>query len=505
MDIQLPLNLIIFFCFLYLVTLLIRQWTTTTKPKTGKFPPGPQKLPIIGNMHQLVGASPHAALRDLAQKYGKDIMHLQLGEVSTLVVTSDDMAKEFLKTHDLAFADRPAFLAANIILYGRADLFLCPYDDYWRQMRKVCLSELLSAKIVRTFSSIRCDETRGLLDRVRSSSGNPINVHDQFSQFTSSVVSRAAFGKVYSGTKEFAHLIDELSSMAGGFMMADMFPSWKIIHSLSGDKSKMIKGHLKADAIIDNILKDHRTNFESGKKGSGESGAEDMVDVLLRLKDSRTLPVPITDDNIKAIITDMFGAGTDTSTTTTSCALTEMVKKPEVLAKAQAEVRQAFEGKEMLEENVVEQLPYLNLVIKETLRLHPPGALVIRECREETVVRGYTIPPKTKVLVNAWAIGRDPEYWEEPESFIPERFEDSSIDIKGSQFKYLPFGAGRRICPGISFGMANILFPLAHVLNHFDWKAPDGITIDELKMTEIPGLALGLKNDIFLVATPRAT
>ncbi|WMV07191.1 hypothetical protein MTR67_000576 [Solanum verrucosum] len=168
---------------------------------------------------------------------------------------------------------------------------------------------------------------------------------------------------------------------------------------------------------------------------------------------------------------DMFSAGTETSSATIDWAMVEMMKNPSVLFKAQAEVRNAFRGKEIFDENDVEELNYLKWVIKETFRLHPPFPLLLpRECREETNIYDYTIPLKTKVMINVWAIGRDPKYWIDAESFKPERFENNSMDFVGNNFEYLPFGSGRRMCPGISFGLANIYFPLAQLLYHFDWK-----------------------------------
>ncbi|XP_031104263.1 premnaspirodiene oxygenase-like [Ipomoea triloba] len=264
----------------------------------------------------------------------------------------------------------------------------------------------------------------------------------------------------------------------------------------------MVKVGQKTDEIMGDIIKEHRNNLGSGKTGSGESGSEDIVDVLIKLKDSDSLPMSITDDNIKAVILDLFAGAVDTSKTTTVCAMVEMVKNPRVLAKAQAQVREVFKGKEKVEESDMEKLSYLNLVIKETLRLHPPGSVIYRENNKESVICGYTIPPRTRVLINAWAIGRDPQYWEDPESFKPERFENDPMDFTGNQFKYMPFGSGRRICPGISFGLANVCTPLAHLLYHFDWELPHGTTPHTLKLSELPGLAIGVKNDIFFIAAP---
>jgi len=197
---------------------------------------------------------------------------------------------------------------------------------------------------------------------------------------------------------------------------------------------------------------------------------------------------------------DIFAGGVDTSGSTIEWAMTEMMRSPRVMKKAQAELRQALGEKEIIDERDVEQLHYLKLVVKETLRLHPPTPLLIpRECSERTIIDGYEIPVKTKVMINVWAICRDPKYWTDAEKFVPERFEGSSIDFKGNNFEYLPFGAGRRICPGISFGLASIMLPLARLLYHFNWELPYGNTPESVDMTERFGMAIGRKNALCLI------
>lgn len=179
-----------------------------------------------------------------------------------------------------------------------------------------------------------------------------------------------------------------------------------------------------------------------------------------------------------------------------------MMLNPNVMAKAQSEVRQVFKGKKKYDEKDVEKLTYLKLVIKETLRLHAPFPLIgPREYRETTNIDGYTIPYKARVLVNAWAIARDPKNWENPESFIPERFENSSIDFMGNNFEYIPFGAGRRMCPGIHFGLANVALPLAQLLHHFEWELPYGVDPKDLDMTETHGSAASKEKDLYLITT----
>uniref|UniRef100_A0A803Q855 Cytochrome P450 n=1 Tax=Cannabis sativa TaxID=3483 RepID=A0A803Q855_CANSA len=196
---------------------------------------------------------------------------------------------------------------------------------------------------------------------------------------------------------------------------------------------------------------------------------------------------------------NIFGAGSDTSAVTIESAMAEMMRNPRVMKKAQDEVREIF-GKKGLDESSINEMKYLKLVIKEVLRLHPPASMLVpRESREKCEINGYEIPTKTRIIVNAWAIGRDPKYWIEPESFMPERFVDSSIDFKGNNFEYLPFGAGRRICPGISFALSNVELPLAFLLYHFDWKLPDGMKPEQLDMTDRFGIVIYRKNDLYLI------
>ncbi|KAH0987387.1 hypothetical protein GBA52_014564 [Prunus armeniaca] len=200
---------------------------------------------------------------------------------------------------------------------------------------------------------------------------------------------------------------------------------------------------------------------------------------------------------------DIFAAGSETSSTAVDWAIAEMIKNPRVMNMAQNEVREVFNRKGQVDETCIREMKYLNLVIKETLRLNPPGPLLVpRECREKYEIDGYEIPVKSRVIVNAWAIGRDPNYWNEPESFNPDGFLDSSIDYKGTNFEYIPFGAGRRMCPGVSFGLANVELPLALLLYHFDWKLPSGMKHEYLDTTEAFGGAAKRKEDLHLIPIP---
>ena len=197
---------------------------------------------------------------------------------------------------------------------------------------------------------------------------------------------------------------------------------------------------------------------------------------------------------------DMFSAGSETTSTTIEWAMSELIKNPQAMRRAQAEVRNVFSKKGNVDSSGLHELHYLNSVTKETLRLHPSAPLLLpRESSEPCVINGYFVPAKTKVIVNAWAIARDPNHWNEAERFYPDRFLESRIDFKGNDFQFIPFGAGRRICPGISFAVPNIELPLAQLLYHFDWKLPNGMKEEELDMEEAFGLTVRRKNDLILI------
>uniref|UniRef100_M1A230 Cytochrome P450 hydroxylase n=1 Tax=Solanum tuberosum TaxID=4113 RepID=M1A230_SOLTU len=190
-----------------------------------------------------------------------------------VVVSSLDMAREVMKTHDLAFASRPKLVSLDIIFYKSTDIAFSSYGEYWRQMRKICVLELFTAKNVRSFSSIRRDEASSLVQFIRSSTrGEPINVTEQISWYESSNTSRAAFGKLLKDQEKFIGLVKELVELASGFSVADFFPSIKILHVLSGVRSRILKVHKNVDAIVEDVINEHKKNIASGKKGNGAFG-----------------------------------------------------------------------------------------------------------------------------------------------------------------------------------------------------------------------------------------
>ncbi|KAK7266620.1 hypothetical protein RIF29_19269 [Crotalaria pallida] len=491
MDLQTLYYTYVFSIFIFVF--VAHKILSKKNDSTPKLPPGPLKLPIIGNIHNLVGSLPHHKLRDLSSKYGP-LMHLKLGEVSTIVVSSPEYAKEVLKTHDVIFASRPPILASKILGYDSQGLAFAPYGNYWRQLRKICALELLSPKRVQSFQPIREEELTNLIKLISSNEGSLINLSKEVFSTISTITSRTAFSKKCKNHQEFITIVKEATEIAGGFDLEDLYPSAKWLQRISRLKPKLEKFFQSADQIMQSIIDDHRNSRTT--LGQGEETEEDLIDVLLKFKDASNL----TDNQIKAVILDVFGGGSETSATTIVWAMAETIKNPRIMRKVQAEVREVFDKERKPSESDLEKLEYLKSIVKETLRLHPPGPLLLpRECGQACEIKGYHIPLKSKVIVNAWAIGRDPNHWNEPERFYPERFIDSSLDYKGTNLEYIPFGAGRRMCPGITFGLINVEFPLALLLYYFDWKLPNGMENEDLDMTETFGSAVTRKDDLYLI------
>ncbi|XP_059633656.1 cytochrome P450 71B36-like [Cornus florida] len=466
-----------------------------------QLPPGPPKLPIIGNLHQ-IGILTHQSLWQLSKKYGP-VMLLQLGGVPTLIVSSAEAAREVLKIHDVDCCSRPPLAGTGKLSYNYLDIAFTPYGEYWRQMRKICVLELFSAKRVQSFQFIREEEVSLMVRWIAqlSSSGSPVDLNEKMLFLTANITCRTSFGKSFRGSgfdsDRFQEMITEAMALLACRYASNFFPSagW-IIDGLTGLHGRLERSFREFDDFYQKVIDDH---LESGGMKQDQ---EDIIDVLLRIERDETEvgTAKLTRDHIKAILMNVFLAGVDTSAITIEWAMTELARNPRVMQKAQDEVRNYVGKKGLVSESDLDQLHFLKMVVKETFRLHPPGVLLIpRETMSNFKLNGYDIYPKTRVHVNVWAIGRDPNIWKDPEEFFPERFIDSSIDFKGQHFELLPFGAGRRVCPAISTGVLMVELALANLLCYFDWKLPDGMKEEDIDVEEAAGQTIRKKFSLKLV------
>nr|CAB3492006.1 unnamed protein product [Digitaria exilis] len=426
-----------------------------------KLPPGPWRLPVIGSFHHLLGKPHiHRVMTNLAHRLDTPLMYLKLGEVPVMVVASADAAREIMKKNDITFASRPWSPTIKTMIADGQGLTFAPYGDLWRKLWKITLMELLSARRVESFRRAREDEVTRLVTTIA------------------------------------ATLPDEDCH-------GDLFPSSWFINFVSGVVRRAKANHRKNSELMEWAIKQHEKQKREETMANGRVVEESIVDVLLRIqKDSGNEDVPLSMGTIKAHIIDLFVGGTGTTATTLQWAMSELEKNPDAMTKAQDELRHDLNGKPTVTEDDLLQMKYLKPIVKETLRLHPPGPLLLpKESRASCKILGYDVPKGTTVLMNAWAIGRDPKFWEDAEVFEPERFEGNTIDFRGSDFEYIPFGAGRRVCPGMTFAQRNIELALAALLYHFNWKLPYMAKPSELDMEEEMGLTIRRKNDLILQAT----
>ncbi|CAF2130485.1 cytochrome P450 71A16 [Brassica napus] len=480
--------------FLFLKRLLKRTTTTKLNP-----PPSPWRLPIIGNFHQL-SLSPHRSFRSLSLRYGP-LMLLHFGRVPVLVVSSAEVAHDVMKTHDRIFANRPITKAMEKVVRGGRDIVFAPYGEYWRNMKSLCIVHLLTNKMVRSFHKEREEEINILMEKLEqaSSSSSTVNLSQFFITLTSDVMSKVALGRKYSsdeGTVDIKTVVRTFSRVFGTFPVAEYIPSlawidW--IRRLDGKAEEVSKTF---DDFLEKVVQEHDLDVDKKKSG--------FVDRLLSIQREQTTPFVFDRSDIKLIILDMFIGGTATTSSLLEWTLTELVRHPECVKKLRDEICSVSAHNSYVNEDDVEKMNYLNAIVKETLRLHPPLSIIVpRLLSEDVRLRGYDIAAGTQVMINAWAIQRDKATWgPDAEEFKPERHLNSSLDFQGQDYKFIPFGSGRRLCPGIRLALVLVEVTVANLVKRFDWRVQVGpYGVDKLDLAEAAGIEACRKYPLIVFPT----
>ncbi|CAK8537675.1 unnamed protein product [Lathyrus sativus] len=496
-------TIVSFLLFTFTFTYLSFNFFLHPKQKHKK-PPGPSTLPIIGNLH-LLGKLPHRTLQSLSKKYGP-IMSMQLGQVPTVVISSSKAAELFLKTHDIVFANRPNIQASKLMSYGSKGVGFTEYGPYWRSMKKLCTLKLLSASKVDMFAPIRKHELDVLVKSLKKAAlvGEVVNVSEAVETSIEDIMYKMILGRSKYEQFDLKRLAKQAMHLMGAFNVAD-YVTWLGLLDLQGITRACKKTSRELDEVLEVIITDHEnaTNVDQPHR-------EDFVDILLSTMhqnvDLENEQNHVTNrTNIKAVLVDMILAGIDTSSTVIEWLLSELLRNPRVMKNLQDEIQNEVGFMRMVEEKDLKKFSYLDMVVDEILRLYPVGPLLIpRECIENITVDGYFIREKTRVIVNAWAIGRDHDVWSQnAEEFYPERFIDKKMNFYGQEFECIPFGSGRRRCPGIHLGLVTVKLAIAQLVHCFDWKLPHNITPSDLNMEEKFGLSIPRAQHLFAIPSYR--
>ncbi|ONK60351.1 uncharacterized protein A4U43_C08F17350 [Asparagus officinalis] len=470
-------------------------------------PPGPRGWPVLGNLPQL-GAKPHQTLAALSRLYGP-LFRMRFGSVDVVVAASADVAAQFLKVFDANFSNRPPNSGAEHIAYNYQDLVFAPYGPRWRMFRKLCAVHIFSPKALDDLRPVRAAEVDVLARALyaHAHTGTTLDLGKALSVCGINALSKAMFGhKVFRAEEEskeaaeLKELIIDIMKVAGVFNVGDFVPALSRF-DVQGVVRKMKKLHCRFDSFLDRVIEEHQAMAATGG---------DLLSVLMRLKEDvdSTDGVKLTNTDIKALLLNLFTAGTDTSSSTVEWAMSELIRHPESLREAQTELDSTVGRARLVNEADLQNLPFLQAVVKETFRLHPSTPLSLpRMASEACEVNGYHVPRNATLLVNVWAIARDPAVWDNPLEFRPARFLSGggyeNVDVKGNHFELIPFGSGRRICPGLSLGLRMVQLVTAMLVHSFDWALPEGLSAEKLDMEEAFGLTLQRAVPLMVHPTPR--
>ncbi|KAG7947038.1 hypothetical protein I3843_14G073600 [Carya illinoinensis] len=509
----LELQILALFLLFLILTILYRIF-----PFQSKLPPSPIALPIIGHFH-LLGPLIHHSFHKLSLRYGP-LFSLRLGSVPCIVASTPEYAKLLLKNNDLSFSSRMQTIAISHLTYNSAYAF-APYGPYWKFMRRLSTNELLGSHTMKNFLSLREREYRRLLRFLagKSEAGEAVNVTEELLKLSNNVISEMMLGRA----EEARSVVRDLTRILGEFNVSDYI--WFCKHlDLQGFGKRIEDIHGRFDALAEKVIAEREELRKKKENGEREDTADDQprvkdfIDILLDFSEDESSEIKLTRVHIKALIVDFFSAGTDTTAIATEWALAELINHPEVLKRARKEIEDVVKSKRLVNETDAPNLPYVQAILKETFRLHPPLPLVTRKCVQDCKIGNYVIPTNTMLFVNVWAIGRDPTCWENPLEFQPERFLKSDheknmgpIDVRGQHFELLPFGSGTRLCPGLNLAMQELPTLLAAMIQCFDFKVvgKHGKLIDDeqdialVDMDERPGLTAPRACDLVCVPVAR--
>ncbi|XP_047060863.1 flavonoid 3'-monooxygenase CYP75B3-like [Lolium rigidum] len=477
-------------------------------------PPGPRGWPVLGNLPQ-VGAKPHHTMAALSQQFGP-LFRLRFGVAEVVVAASAKVASQFLRAHDANFSDRPPNSGAEHVAYNYQDLVFAPYGSRWRALRKLCALHLFSAKALDALRAVREAEVALMVKQLKESAPAGVAVGQEANVCATNALARAAVGRrVFGGSagggaREFKDMVVELMQLAGVFNIGDFVPALRWLDP-QGVVARMKRLHRRYDAMMDGFIseRDQRHN-QAAADGEGK----DLLSVMLGNMrpdggGGEEEGISFNHTDIKALLLNLFTAGTDTTSSTVEWALAELIRHRDVLIQAQRELDDVVGHDRLVTESDLPRLTFLTAVIKETFRLHPSTPLSLpRVAAEDCEVEGYRIPKGTTLLVNVWAIARDPASWgPDALEFRPARFLSGglheSVDVKGSDYELIPFGAGRRICAGLSWGLRMVTLMTATLVHAFDWSLIDGLTPEKLDMEEAYGLTLQRAAPLMVRPIPR--
>ncbi|CAM8876890.1 unnamed protein product [Rhodiola kirilowii] len=481
--------LVFIICLLFTISFIIFI-AKTLKGSYSNLPPGPRPLPLIGNLHQL-GVAPHKSLAKLAQTHGS-IMSLKLGQVTAIVISSASAARLVLQKQDISFANRS--VPDSMRAYGHDEVSVVwrPLSSEWRELKRICISEIFSNQKMESCASLRQQKVDQLVRDVSQSAslGKPVQIGEAaFKTMLSLISSMFLSVDVTHGdteaASEFKRSFASVMELGGIPNLVDFFPWLKWIDP-QRIKARMTAHFEKILKLVGSKIDERmEERAEQGSVSETRDVLDTLVNILLGNKEG------VSRKEIEHLIMELLIAGTDTTSSTVEWAMSEVLRSPQTLCRAKAELEQVSGKGVAIREKDLAYMPYLQAIIKETMRLHPVVPfLVPRTTLDQVELSSFTIPRGARIMINAWAIGRDPSTWDNPECFEPERFLGSDVDFRGQNFELIPFGGGRRMCPGISLGFKMAALILGSLVNSFDWKLEGGMKTEDIDMDEKFGLSV---------------